>query len=92
MPAAKPAVLARNKQKPVAEKGFGTLVLDSDPWANVAVDGEPLGQHTPLIGLRLPAGRHKVTLENPVYAISRTIDVDIRPQAETRRFVDLMKR
>lgn len=75
-----------------AAKGFGTLVLESEPWANVSVDGEPLGQHTPLIGLRLPAGRHQVSLENPVYGISRTIAVDIRPQAETRRFVDLTKR
>ncbi len=75
-----------------AATGFGTLVLESEPWANVSVGGEPLGQHTPLIGLRLPAGRHRLTLENPVYRLTRDVDVVIRPEAETRRFVDLTKR
>lgn len=77
---------------PPAAKGFGTLVLESEPWANVAIDGQPLGQHTPLLGLRLPAGKHVITLENPVYRLERTVEVEIRPHAETRRFVDLTQR
>jgi serine/threonine-protein kinase len=78
--------------KPAAAKGFGKLFLESDPWAHVSVDGEPLGQETPLLGLRLPAGLHVVTLSNPHFGITRTVKVRIEPGGTTRRFVDLTKR
>jgi eukaryotic-like serine/threonine-protein kinase len=77
---------------PAAARGFGLLSLDTDPWSNVTIDGEPLGQPTPLLKLRLPAGRHELLLENPVYGLVRKVTVDIEPAQETRRFVDLTTR
>jgi serine/threonine-protein kinase len=73
-------------------KGFGRLSLSSEPWSDVSIDGNPLGQQTPVLGVRLPAGRHVVRLSNPHYKIERTIVVEITASEETRRFVDLTAR
>lgn len=43
------------------DAAHGTLRVTSVPWSRVLVDGRDLGP-TPVIGVRLPAGRHQVTL------------------------------
>jgi serine/threonine-protein kinase len=76
----------------VKPKGKGTLVLNSEPWARVIVDGRDTGITTPTVdGLRLTAGRHKVTLVNPELEISKTIVVVIKKGETVKRFVDLKK-
>ena len=76
----------------IKPKGKGTLVLNSDPWAKVLVDGKDTGVTTPTVnGLRLPAGRHKITLVNPELEISTTIVVVIKRGETIKRFVDLKK-
>ena len=47
-----------------AHTAYGTLNLQSAPWALVEIDGKPVGQ-TPIVDYRISAGRHKVTLANP---------------------------
>jgi hypothetical protein len=42
--------------------------LQSDPWAEVTIDGKPTGKTTPLRGHRLTAGTHRVELVNPGFA------------------------
>ena len=42
-------------------------------------------------GLKLPAGRHKITLANPELEISTTIVVVIKKGQTIKRFVDLKK-
>ncbi len=49
---------------PPMHKSYGTLNLQSAPWAVVEIDGKNVGQ-TPLVEFRLTSGRHRVTLTNP---------------------------
>jgi hypothetical protein len=83
---------ARPEKVIVKPKGKGTLVLNSEPWAKVLVDGKDTGATTPTVdGLKLPAGRHKITLVNPELEISTTIVVKIKRGETIKRFVDLKK-
>ena len=55
---------------------FGTLVVNAKPWARVTLDGKDLGQ-TPIKGLRVTAGTHRVVLEHPTLGrVERQIRVD----------------
>jgi hypothetical protein len=67
---------ARATEKPASGGKTGTLMLNSRPWSEVYVDGEHVG-HTPVRGLPLRAGHHKVKLENPQMGMSKTISVSI---------------
>ena len=49
---------ARNVRRP---RGTGTLVIATTPWSEVYLGGRKLGT-TPLSNVRLPAGRHTLTL------------------------------
>jgi len=44
----------------------GTLRLRIVPWADVSLDGRPVGA-TPLKALSLPPGAHTVRLQHPSY-------------------------
>jgi hypothetical protein len=79
---------SRNKGDNV---GFGVLYLSSEPWAEVSIDGEDVGTHTPLLGLRLRAGSHEIRLHNPHYKIQKTIRLRVPKGGEVRQFVDLTK-
>lgn len=73
-------------------RGQGTLVLNSDPWAKVQVDGRDTGITTPTVdGLKLSVGRHKITLVNPELEISTEIVVEVKRGETIKRFVDLKK-
>ena len=67
---------------PEVEAGFGELSIDADPWAYVSVQGRALGP-TPLAHVRLPAGQHRVLLENPEHKISRTVSISIKTDQRT---------
>ena len=54
----------------------GTLMLNTRPWSEVYIDGEHVG-HTPVRGLPLRAGHHKIKLENPQMGMTKTISVTI---------------
>jgi serine/threonine protein kinase len=76
----------------IKPKGKGTLVLNSEPWAKVIVDGRDTGITTPTVdGLRLTVGKHKITLVNPELEISKTIVVVVKKGETVKRFVDLKK-
>ena len=57
--------------------GFGTLRVNSRPWAQVYVDGRMVG-HTPQLGLNVPAGEHQVRLVNPMFAMSKAFRLKVR--------------
>ena len=84
---ARAAVAADAAAPAAAPTGFGTLNLQSSPWANVTVDGKSVGE-TPLVGLRLAAGRHRVTLANPGLP-ARTIKVVVPLNASIDQRVTL---
>lgn len=69
-----------------AEATTGALNFDSSPWARVSLDGRVLGV-TPLRGVHLPAGTHRLRLENSELGTSTTVVVEIKPGQSVSRFV-----
>jgi serine/threonine-protein kinase len=68
----------------------GYLSLDSEPWANVSLNGKQLGS-TPLVRIPLPPGKHVLTLTNPELGISTSYAVDIKSGALLSRLVGWRK-
>ncbi len=54
----------------VANFDVGTLAVAAVPWAEVKVDGNPVGR-TPIAPVALLEGRHEVSLENPKLGTKR---------------------
>ena len=69
--------------------GRGTLKLASDPWAEVIVDGKPLGRQTPIYDLRLSSGPHRITLVNNLEQLRMEFTVVIRANKSTSRAANL---
>jgi hypothetical protein len=65
-----------------APVGAGELSIDSVPWAIVEIEGKTLGP-TPLAHVRLPAGRHPISLRNPETRQSRTVSITIKADQRT---------
>jgi serine/threonine-protein kinase len=65
---AAPATPPVDAAQAAATPARGTLQLAVSPWAQVAVDGKPVGITPPLGQLSLPPGRHTVTLRNSGHA------------------------
>jgi serine/threonine-protein kinase len=56
----------------------GWLQINCRPWAEVALDGEPIGT-TPINRLRVSAGAHEVILSNPAAGYRERFDVKVAP-------------
>jgi hypothetical protein len=65
----------------------GTISVNAIPWAEVFIDGQPIGQ-TPIANHALPLGPHEVILRNPKFAEQRR-SVTISLKTPTRIGVDL---
>lgn len=63
-------------------RGAGVLMISTTPWSEVYLGGRHLGT-TPLANVRLPAGRHVLTLRHPGRP-ARRHPVTIRPGRTTR--------
>jgi hypothetical protein len=72
----------------------GRLDVNAEPWATVFVDGRRVGP-TPLVGVPLTAGMHRVRFERPsarpvdrvVYVTAQktaVLDVDMVPLEKSR--------
>ncbi len=72
----------------VLERAFAMLSLDAAPWAEVWLDGRPLGS-TPIFARQVPAGRHAVRLVHPPSGRAKQFVVDLEPDGDVRRRVDL---
>ncbi len=73
-PAARPP---RNPPRPPAKTEKGCLSVMVHPWAYINVDGERVGQ-TPQQCIKLPAGKHKVTLSNPALGVNKELTVTVK--------------
>ena len=71
-------------------RGYGSLDVSTTPWARVEVRGRVLAESTPAVGLRLPAGRHTITLVNPRLGLRVRRVVRIR-EGETTRVVERLQ-
>jgi serine/threonine protein kinase len=85
-PAAAPAVPAATQ---AAKGGMGTLRINTRPWSQISIDGRPAG-NTPQMNLQLKAGSHSVTLTNPEFGVSKTVVIDIKPDATVTRVLTLV--
>src|SRR5262249_59307009 len=69
-------------------EAFGFLTIDTTPWSVVSADGKVLGQ-TPLVGVKLPAGVHVLSLKNPDVGHETTYTVTIEPGKTAARRIGL---
>jgi hypothetical protein len=67
----------------------GTLNLNATPWAEVLVDGNPIGQ-TPIGGVTVKAGSHELIFRNPKTGEKKQTVV-VRPGQPTRVTIDMTK-
>ncbi len=77
---------------PVKNSGplTGLLKLDTDPWSDVYLGKRKLGT-TPITGVRLPAGVHRLTLKNPELGIAKTIAVTVEAGRTVTVFREIAK-
>lgn len=80
-PASSPAPQPRTTEHAVLDIG------SSPSFAYVSVDGRKVGA-TPLFGLRLPPGRHTVTVEREGLG-SRSITIDLQPGERATKVISL---
>ncbi|MDD5307051.1 MAG: serine/threonine protein kinase [Deltaproteobacteria bacterium] len=76
-----PAPIETAEAKPAAPANrpkTAEVSINSKPWSNVTLDGKPAGA-TPIRDLKIPAGKHKVVLTNPVLGLSRTLSFSVKP-------------
>ncbi len=64
----------------------GSLLVRARPWANVVVDGKPVGT-TPFPPLTLPVGKHRVTLEQG--GTTKVLAVDVKAGQTATLNVDM---
>ena len=76
----------RGRDRTAGEDGYLSLV--TSPWTTVSLGGRNLGE-TPLVRVRLPAGRHTLHLANPEAGISESYSVEITPGDTTTRRLGL---
>jgi hypothetical protein len=70
------------------DKGQGVLSLGSKPPCEIYVDGNATALHTPQKDLKLPLGRHRITLLNTEFGIKDTFTVDIKSDAPEKLIKD----
>ena len=67
---------AANPVSPGTEPLTGTVRIMIKPWGTIVVDGKSKGVSPPLKHLRLPEGKHQITIVNPNFA-NYSIDVNV---------------
>jgi len=75
-PPASPSPPPRTPAAARTARATGTLDLNADPWASVSIDDRLVGD-TPLVGVRLPAGTHRLHLENRPLGLAKDIVIEI---------------
>ena len=66
-----------------------SISIGSQPWSEVWIDGNRTGRHTPLVGYKVPCGRHTLTLRNPGLARAKSVIVTVKPHARLKRIFHL---
>mgnify|MGYP001079146911 CR=1 FL=1 len=68
--ASAPSLTGPTSESPEAASGLantnsGTLIVDSEPWSRVFIDGKDTGLRTPINSLRIEAGVHRLGMQTP---------------------------
>ncbi|MCP4600999.1 MAG: serine/threonine protein kinase [Proteobacteria bacterium] len=69
-------------------RAHGLFDANASPWAEVSVDGVRRGT-TPIIGLKLPTGRHRATFVNPELGVTRKKTFVVKQGETTRLIVEM---
>ncbi len=72
--------------------GEGMLGLMSKPPCRIFIDGRDIGQKTPQVGIKLKAGRHRVTLVNNEFGLKESFVVEIQAGETVKAIRDLTDR
>ncbi len=72
--------------------GTGAINIGSKPPCQIYIDGKNTGKMTPQRGLKLPAGRHKITLVNNTYNIKETFGVTVKANDSSTVMKNMMDR
>lgn len=67
---------------------MGSLVVNTDPWSRVTIDGRDYGQ-TPLPDVPLNPGRHEMVCTNPESGLVHREMVVIPPGQRVKRLINL---
>jgi tetratricopeptide (TPR) repeat protein len=67
----------RAREARASREQMGTLSVRSTPWGELVLDGRPTGMITPVVDLRVPAGRHMVRVQDVVSGRHARVLVDI---------------
>jgi serine/threonine-protein kinase len=65
------------------------LTVGSYPWSELWVDGVDTGQHTPVVGLPLECGAHKLDLKRADLNVDQVENVMLEEGRESKRHFDL---
>ena len=84
-PSQKRDVQERAEHRP---RGFGAVNINASPWADVIIDGTEYTS-TPLLGVRLRAGRHKAVLRNTELGITKTRIFTVRADETVTLVVEM---
>ena len=93
---AEPKAAAEPKDEPASDEAaagedeYGMLGLSSKPPCKIFIDGRDTGQKTPQVGIKLKAGKHRVTLVNNEFGIKESFTVKITAGETEKAFKDLM--
>lgn len=66
------------KNEVVENTGYGFLTLNTEPWTHVFIDGKNTGFTTPLVNLKIRAGKHTLRLVNMDYGIDKVMKIEIK--------------
>lgn len=85
----KVAVIAKTKPAPAASAAKGQLIIKSDPWAQVHINGRNTNRTTSATPFSVPAGKITVELINPALNLRKKITLEIAPGQTVKKFVSL---
>ena len=71
-------------------RATGTITINSLPWSRVRLDGRILGD-TPLVKLRVSAGRHRLELLSPTGKLRRSLRIQVPAGGRKTYSFDLEK-
>jgi hypothetical protein len=83
-----PSAGAATRVDVTLEPASGRLSLDAEPWAEVFVDDERIGD-TPVLERQVRAGRRTVRLRHAPSGREVSLSLDVAPDAHVRRRVRL---
>jgi hypothetical protein len=78
--------------KPDVADKFGYLALGSKPPCKIFINGRDTGMRTPKKGIKLSAGRHRITLVNNAHGIKERFNVVIKPGQTVKRIKNMADR